>query len=380
MKSAFQEDDNDFYQENYDTNSDYDDNEEHEDDDNDDRCHVEEEEDFYEKNYPDDIVNEDYDYYNIVRTKIRDRIKKMTMVMSTDRPTLNTSLGVSRYFHYNALDTYNEQKKALPEEDEKGDLQENYDDDIRDNVEIETNKEKTEVQEKNDIEKQKDYILDADQVMSDLVTCPENIFNETEVVDLKLENPKLVTENNPNVKIDSDNESSTNYGTVDEGKTESKQTTVEECEENNMKEDTDNEKVEFISDKKVREKNPMLKTKSIDQSNVNSNLYNRNTGVVKLVPSACPHGGVWVHQQKAGVWVWIWDPGIRLAYGQKPYLTRDDETARIRRMIISIICCVNIFYIFVLTLSNMRGGGLKTEQGINTSIVCKRKDGKHVWG
>ena len=124
----------------------------------------------------------------------------------------------------------------------------------------------------------------------------------------------------------------------------------------------------------------MLKTKSIDQSNVNSNLYNRNTGVVKLVPSACPHGGVWVHQQKAGVWVWIWDPGIRLAYGQKPYLTRDDETARIRRMIISIICCVNIFYIFVLTLSNMRGGGLKTEQGINTSIVCKRKDGKHVWG
>ena len=91
MKSAFQEDDNDFYQENYDTDSDYDDNEEHEDDDNDDRCHVEEEEDFYEKNYPDDIVNEDYDYYNIVRTKIRDRIKKMTMVMSTDRPTLNTS-------------------------------------------------------------------------------------------------------------------------------------------------------------------------------------------------------------------------------------------------------------------------------------------------
>ena len=116
-------------------------------------------------------------------------------------------------------------------------------------------------------------------------------------------------ENNPNVKIDSDNETSTNYGHVDEGETESKHATVEVCEENNMKEDTDSEKVEFISDKRVGEKNPMLKTKSIDQRNVNNNLYNRNTGVVELVPHVCPHRGVCVHQHRAGVRAWPWDPG-----------------------------------------------------------------------
>ena len=71
----------------------------------------------------------------------------------------------------------------------------------------------------------------------------------------------------------------------------------------------DNEKVEFISDKRVGEKNPMLKTKSIDQRNVNSNLYNRNTGVVELVPHVCPHGGVWVHRLRAGVRACPWDQG-----------------------------------------------------------------------
>ena len=45
-----------------------------------------------------------------------------------------------------------------------------------------------------------------------------------------------ICENNPNVIIDSDNETSTNYGHEDEGGTESKHALVKVCEENNMKE------------------------------------------------------------------------------------------------------------------------------------------------
>ena len=66
----------------------------------------------------------------------------------------------------------------------------------------------------------------------------------------------------------------------------------------------DNEKVNFISDKRVGEENPMLKTKSTDQRNVNRDLYNRYTGVVELVPRVHPHEGVW-HR----VGVRTWDPG-----------------------------------------------------------------------
>lgn len=71
----------------------------------------------------------------------------------------------------------------------------------------------------------------------------------------------------------------------------------------------DNKKVKFISNKRVGEENPMLKTKSTDQRNVNRNLYNRYTGAVELVPRVHPHEGVWVHQHRVGVQTWPWDPG-----------------------------------------------------------------------
>ena len=76
------------------------------------------EEDFYEGDHDDDD-NENYDYYSIVRTRKRDRVKKMTMFVSTNRPTLHTSMSVSGYSDCDTLDIHDEQ--------EKEDLQENHD-------------------------------------------------------------------------------------------------------------------------------------------------------------------------------------------------------------------------------------------------------------
>ena len=101
------------------------------------------EEDFYEGDHDDDD-NEDYDYYSIVRTRIRDRVKKMTMFVSTGRPMLDTSISVSIYSDCDTLDIHDEQEKEVMEdtldihdEQEKQDLQENYDHEERDDKQCE---------------------------------------------------------------------------------------------------------------------------------------------------------------------------------------------------------------------------------------------------
>ena len=80
-----------------------------------------------------------------------------------------------------------------------------------------------------------------DLPLDSMVAVPEDLYIPgVKGVDLQYEERGEFKndnhENNPNVIIYSDNETSTNYGHEDEGGTESKHALVKVCEENNMKE------------------------------------------------------------------------------------------------------------------------------------------------
>jgi len=267
-KMAFQNDNNDFYQENYDTDSNNDDDEEEEDDDNDaDGIHDEEQEDFYEEDYPDD---DDYS---------SEQYKQSTM-MKNKHDTVTGTLPKNWYWYFVPLSCLRAQKIK------SNYWRYSYDDDWQ----SERLSQSSSIGAGTELGKNAKAEDEDENYYEDATNCGD-VNKEQGVA-------------NENYY-----ETSTNYGHVDEGETESKQATVKECENNNMEKDTDNEKVEFISDKSVGAKNPMLKTKSIDQSNVNSNLYSRDTGVVESVPGVCPHGGVCIHQHRAGDRAWPLDPG-----------------------------------------------------------------------
>jgi len=75
---------------------------------------------------------------------------------------------------------------------------ENYDDikndDERDIVEIKTPEEHAVVHKEYVIEEQKDDMVDSEQDLSDLVKCPENIFDDIKVENFNIEDPRMKIE------------------------------------------------------------------------------------------------------------------------------------------------------------------------------------------